>query len=1293
MGDLVGSNADEGRWSYVSPSTSLDDSSLIMLLLPFLVDPPNTKVGEGIIRLAAEEKRYRNSDDVKRTDLRPLQAYWSSFGPFPLQSDAQTPMLIFKWFHKRSLTLVKVSHRVVDSRRKLFEYVSAVVLPIARASSLLSPEHHDDVDSVKVLEEQTSGGLARVRRLNAAIKRLTKTTGDILIIENVDIAKELFVTSETKRREGLLPDLSLLTNVLKFLGSLPSADISEQAAGTFTPDILAPIISHETWRSNNPIVLSASMLTSLQNRVYGDTKKPRKPKPKKTKTKKAPARRKVAREHSAPVVTDPETVKTEAAPEPLLEVPEVEDSNAENVDLEVASDKAEDSTTTREEPVEVLLPEVTNLVHQFYASPEPRVTVAQNLAETMFLIALQEPLDFATQVEVVGCVGQRVPALPDRLWVFTRQMESLLTNAPARFGHAVLDWWESSLVSWCDGGCRVGEYSDDAGDWPEERLRRMLDPRVEALVYCVLVSFLCSSMPLGSRRHLQQFFFRLLVQDGDQLTSIALHAAAGLLLLRLAPHRLAEWTDTVAGRRAFEGLHKRVLQTIRQHALWTASIPAGVPGREACVALSESLLCWCLESKPEQVLNDFNSLGGGGPSVAGALISHATHDVHSLEELRALVGRRGPCSVTPADSRKLRMEVIKNLTASLGFDSLLTSRRPGRLQVLKQAPSVISDSDSWCVCFKPSFWHCSGPSHTSFSLQQSREAESKEQQVYRLAQKVSWSDLLESGRTESFHLWLMKTLPQLETMLQWKSLECGLVHRIDLETSGALLCAKTGLARDELWYQFRKRQVGKEYILLCHGRLQSLNGRVRTQLSTTDIDSRSRANRSHYTRVVTNGGEEAITEYTVLKVLKRKPWTEILTNLMSQPPSIGELEPVTSTLTKRQLRERIAKLRPSNEAVIDGNDDDIHEGVWLETSSLGEATEDEYFSLCRSSIVTGRTHQIRVHFEHLGHPLVSDTKYLTAEKCAEDRLWCPRMFLHSTSLTFNDPDVSGTPSITVKCPVPLELEQAIKSGLDLVESLETTEAEVRHDTWVEEAFDSDFDEPLWDSLSEEDHELKVPEQEPSNENSERYHTENDPPTKRRDLPQEPSGLSIGVFLKHRFLSTILPLAYFSLKSGQEARFPADQNWLSFYAKEGKLRVEASDSLARPEGWGMDIETDCLTMSANGPELLEAHPFTQWIQPLLPVREDGFLEWSPPALDVQGNRRIILAYVVEWAVWAEHLVTLASHMASVERIAWSEEELAAIEMHDGLADVYHQMDQQFLAGLPPAIIVTPSEEYQ
>ena len=59
----------------------------------------------------------------------------------------------------------------------------------------------------------------------------------------------------------------------------------------------------------------------------------------------------------------------------------------------------------------------------------------------------------------------------------------------------------------------------------------------------------------------------------------------------------------------------------------------------------------------------------------------------------------------------------------------------------------------------------------------------------------------------------------------------------------------------------------------------------------------------------------------------------------------------------------------------------------------------QFYTLVEARLVTGRTHQIRVHFAHAGHPVVGDRVYGRRKA----QLACPRQFLHACRLGFRRP--------------------------------------------------------------------------------------------------------------------------------------------------------------------------------------------------------------------------------------------------------------------------------------------------
>ena len=77
------------------------------------------------------------------------------------------------------------------------------------------------------------------------------------------------------------------------------------------------------------------------------------------------------------------------------------------------------------------------------------------------------------------------------------------------------------------------------------------------------------------------------------------------------------------------------------------------------------------------------------------------------------------------------------------------------------------------------------------------------------------------------------------------------------------------------------------------------------------------------------------------------------------------------------------------------------------------------FSLLEVRLETGRTHQIRVHLESVGHPVVGDRVYGRRE----ETLGLERQFLHAARLAFPHPE-TGEP-IDVESPLPHDLELAL----------------------------------------------------------------------------------------------------------------------------------------------------------------------------------------------------------------------------------------------------------------------------
>ncbi len=161
----------------------------------------------------------------------------------------------------------------------------------------------------------------------------------------------------------------------------------------------------------------------------------------------------------------------------------------------------------------------------------------------------------------------------------------------------------------------------------------------------------------------------------------------------------------------------------------------------------------------------------------------------------------------------------------------------------------------------------------------------------------------------------------------------GIVHRLDKDTSGLLVVAKTIRAHTDLVRQLQARTVKREYLALVYGEVDR-PGTVNAPLAR---DPFNRTKRTVHTM-----GKEAVTHY---EVVERFP------------------------------------------------------GV----------------TLLRCKLETGRTHQIRVHMQHIGHPLVGDNVY-SASRRSHLKIPFPRQALHAERLGLVHP-LTGE-AMQWECPLP-----------------------------------------------------------------------------------------------------------------------------------------------------------------------------------------------------------------------------------------------------------------------------------
>jgi len=149
-----------------------------------------------------------------------------------------------------------------------------------------------------------------------------------------------------------------------------------------------------------------------------------------------------------------------------------------------------------------------------------------------------------------------------------------------------------------------------------------------------------------------------------------------------------------------------------------------------------------------------------------------------------------------------------------------------------------------------------------------------------------------------------------------------MVNRLDRETGGVTLVAKTDEAARELRRLWEKREVQKEYLAIVHGRPAQQSGLVDEPLGKDE------SSRVAIKDCVRADGLASQTHFAVEKTFSRLEWN------------------------------------------IEGKPFPLSEGV---PGATGKVDTD--FSLLRVAPRTGRKHQIRIHLAHLGHPIVGDKIY------------------------------------------------------------------------------------------------------------------------------------------------------------------------------------------------------------------------------------------------------------------------------------------------------------------------------
>jgi len=159
------------------------------------------------------------------------------------------------------------------------------------------------------------------------------------------------------------------------------------------------------------------------------------------------------------------------------------------------------------------------------------------------------------------------------------------------------------------------------------------------------------------------------------------------------------------------------------------------------------------------------------------------------------------------------------------------------------------------------------------------------------------------------------------------------------------------------------------------------------------------------------------TSGVLLLAKKRAALTELHRMLRDREMDKRYVAAVAGRLRNERQRVRLALAQRRTAA---GKHVSVSEDGQQAETMLRRLARGERFSLLEAELLTGRTHQIRVHLAHLGHPVLGDEKYGDFALNRELRkLGLKRMFLHAARLAFAHP-LSGA-AIEIAAPLPPEL--------------------------------------------------------------------------------------------------------------------------------------------------------------------------------------------------------------------------------------------------------------------------------
>jgi len=141
----------------------------------------------------------------------------------------------------------------------------------------------------------------------------------------------------------------------------------------------------------------------------------------------------------------------------------------------------------------------------------------------------------------------------------------------------------------------------------------------------------------------------------------------------------------------------------------------------------------------------------------------------------------------------------------------------------------------------------------------------------------------------------------------------------------------------------------------------------------------------------------------------------------------GEVRKIYMAVVKGALEKQTLELRQSLHKHVTGSGErrvSVQEGGKPAVTRVRRVKAGSDFSLLEVELLTGRTHQIRVHLAHAGHPIIGDDKY---GDFALNRALRQRLLLHAARLAFRHP-ASGE-SMKLESPLPAEMRGFVENAL------------------------------------------------------------------------------------------------------------------------------------------------------------------------------------------------------------------------------------------------------------------------